>query len=282
VPVTMSGAPFDAIPVGAFAGANQEVVSGHTVTLDGTGSTGPVKTYSWAQTGGPDVTLSDSTAGQPTFTAADVPADGDATLTFVLTVTGAGGPQSSTVTVHVVSSPSLPTVNAGTPQTVNQNVLVTLDGSLTTGANTYSWKQTGGTPVTLSGATTAKPTFTSPKKGGDLTFTLTATGAGGGAATTDVVVTVRNNTITPTTVIYTQSKRDWRVEGTSNVFGPGVTVTVHNGADLSGPVILTPVNVDVAGNWSVRGTGPAPTATRRISIESSGGGQQLNVPVTVK
>src|SRR4051812_11819450 len=281
VPVTLAGGAFAPIPVQAVAGPTQEVLQGRSVTLDASSSSGPIKGYSWEQTGGPAVTLSDSTAIQPTFTAPAVP-NGDATLTFVLTVTGSGGPQSSTVTVHVLSAATLPVAKAGADQTVNQDVAVSLDAGLWTDATTYAWKQTGGTAVTLTGANTAKPTFTSPKKGGPLTFQVTATGAGGDA-TDEVVVTVRDNVLTaaPANVQYIASKREWRVTGTSNVPGPNVTVTVHNG-DLSAPAISAPANVDTLGNWSVRVGGPAVNSTGRISIESSGGGKLLNVAVSVK
>jgi hypothetical protein len=280
VPVTMTGGAFAAIPVSAFAGVNLEAVQGTTATLDGTGSSGPVTGYSWTQTAGPTVDLTDAATPKPTFTAPAVPTDGDATLTFELTVTGAGGPQTSTVDVHVVSAAVLPVLDAGAAQTVNQDVAVTLDASATTGANSYAWKQLSGTAVALAGANTAKPTFRSPKKGGVLTFEVTATGPGG-PATGTVDVTVRNNALTTTTVQYIQSKREWRIDGTSNVPGPGLTVTAHNG-DLTAPQINATVNVDTLGNWSIRGAGPAPTSLRRISIESSGGGTLLNVPVTLK
>ena len=57
VPVSLTGGTLAAIPVQAFAGPNQEVLSGKKVTLDGTGSTGPVKSYAWKQTSGPTVDL---------------------------------------------------------------------------------------------------------------------------------------------------------------------------------------------------------------------------------
>jgi hypothetical protein len=114
VPVQLTGGTLTAIPVQAFAGPNQEVLSGKTVTLDGTGSTGPAKTFAWTQTSGPSVDLTG--AGTPTASFAAPAVDTDATLAFELTVTGAGGPSKSTVTVHVVKTAPVPTANAGPDQ----------------------------------------------------------------------------------------------------------------------------------------------------------------------
>ena len=100
VPVALTGAALAPIPVTAFAGPDQEVLADKKVTLDGTGSTGPIKSYAWKQTGGPSVDLSGVDAPSPSFTAPDV--GPDATLAFELTVTGSGGPATSTVHVHVL------------------------------------------------------------------------------------------------------------------------------------------------------------------------------------
>ena len=87
----------------ADAGPDQQVLTGATVTLDGSGSssakTEPTLTYAWTQTSGTTVTLSSATAQQPTFTAPSVSDD----LVFSLTVND-GGENSSvpdTVTVTV-------------------------------------------------------------------------------------------------------------------------------------------------------------------------------------
>lgn len=72
-------------PVSANAGPDQSNIEPYTtVTLDASGSLGPITSYSWTQTAGASVTLSSSTAASPTFTA---PATMDgSTLTFSLTV----------------------------------------------------------------------------------------------------------------------------------------------------------------------------------------------------
>jgi hypothetical protein len=281
VPVLLTGGTLAAIPVQAFAGPNQEVLAGKKVTLDGTGSTGPVKSYAWKQTSGPDVGLTGADTSSASFTAPAV--DPDATLAFELTVTGAGGPSKSTVSVHVVKTAPLPTANAGPDQVVAQDGTVTLDATGSVNATSYAWKQTGGTPtVTLTGANTAKPTFKFPKANAALTFQVTATGANG-SSTDDVKVSTTPNTLRTTQVQYTTNKREWRVSGTSSIHGPGVTVTLHNTGALSGPVIGTPATVDTLGNWEVRVTSTiAPTNPARVSLESSSGGTLLNVGVTVK
>ena len=55
-------------PPVANAGPDQTVTSGDVVTLDGSGSSSPVK-YQWTQTFGPTVVLSSTTSAMPTFTA---------------------------------------------------------------------------------------------------------------------------------------------------------------------------------------------------------------------
>ncbi|WP_336628960.1 MULTISPECIES: DUF7402 domain-containing protein [unclassified Microbacterium] len=90
-----------------------------------------------------------------------------------------------------------PVVNAGTAQTVaSAQTGVTLNGSASRdpegGALTYEWAQTAGTPVTLSGATTAISTFDAPAVTAvtPLTFRLTVRDPGGQSASGTVVVTV--------------------------------------------------------------------------------------------
>ena len=88
-------------PVTADAGLGQNVDAGSSVQLDGTGSSGDGSlTYSWMQTAGPGVSLTDADTATPTFTAPDV--SSETTLAFELTVTdGAGGSDADTVQVTV-------------------------------------------------------------------------------------------------------------------------------------------------------------------------------------
>ena len=75
----------------------------------------------------------------------------------------------------------LPTAEAGEARTVPGGTQARLSGSATGpwGRNvSWAWTQTAGEPVALEGANTATPSFTAPRGGGDLTFSLTVTGRG--------------------------------------------------------------------------------------------------------
>jgi hypothetical protein len=88
--VTINVADVNEAPL-ADAGPDQTVPGGAFVTLDGTTSSDPeggALTYSWLQTAGTVVALSDPSAASPTFTAPIPPVD--ETLTFELTVTDPG------------------------------------------------------------------------------------------------------------------------------------------------------------------------------------------------
>jgi len=190
----------------ANAGPDQEVDEGETVTLDGSNSSDPddgIASYLWEQMAGATVTLSDTAAIRPSFTAPDVESDGEA-LTFQLIITDNGGLQSTdSCIVNITWGNMPPTANAGDDQEINEGVTVTLDGSNSSdpddGIAFYQWEQTIGIPVTLSNPTVSKPTFISPPvdlSGTTLTFRLTVEDNGGLQASDEVSVRVNDNGIT--------------------------------------------------------------------------------------
>ena len=171
----------------ADAGPDQTVNEGDTVVLDGSASKlspGGIDTYRWQQTGGtPTVTLIDADTATATFTAPDVGVGGT-TLTFQLTVSNISGKSSTDTTdITVIFVNQTPTANAGDDQVVDEETVVTLDGSSSfdpdpSDSITYQWEQSGGSPnVNLSGANTVQASFTAPKVLSDttLTFQLTVT-----------------------------------------------------------------------------------------------------------
>jgi LmbE family N-acetylglucosaminyl deacetylase len=180
-------------PPVANAGSNQTVQTGATVTLNGSGSSDPggkSLTYQWTQTGGTAVTLSSSTAVQPTFTAPS----SAATLTFQLVVNnGTASSSPATVTITVAAAQP-PVANAGPNQTVQTGATVTLNGTGSSDPGgkslTYQWTQTGGTAVTLSSSTVAQPTFTAPSSAATLTFQLVVNNGTASSSPATVTITV--------------------------------------------------------------------------------------------
>jgi hypothetical protein len=232
----------------ANAGADQTVNEGSGVILDGSNSSDPdgsISSYSWSQTGGTSVSLSGASSSRPTFTAPIVGGTGQA-LTFQLTVTDNGGLSATdTVIVNVSNVNQAPTANAGPDQTVNEESSVTLDGSNSSDPDgtisSYSWSQTGGTSVSLSGASSSRPTFTAPTVGGTgqaLTFQLTVTDDGGLSATDTVIINISNINQAPTA----NAGPDQTVNEGSNV-----TLDGSNSSDSDGTISSY--------NWSQTGGG---------------------------
>jgi hypothetical protein len=287
-PVIGSGAVF--LPAAPTASAVAEVtaVLGATVKLDGSGSSGEIDTYAWTQTGGPAVTLTDGNQATATF----VPTQ-RGTYAFSLAVTGPGGAGVPvTVTVNVTNAVP-PKADAGPDQTVVRGRAVALDGSRSTGVETYSWRQVSGPAVTLTGATTARPSFTYPAHAIPATpgpnpafaynndpVVLELTVRNPAAVRTDqIVVRPQADPLTGITTRYRTGKNEWRVDGTTSLLA-GQRVAVVLGSTLTGTVIGTTA-VDATGAFSVRVTGPVPGNVRTISIVTSTGGRILGAGVTV-
>ena len=101
------------MPPSADAGPDQRVVKNTTVNLDGSASDDPdgdVLTYTWLQTGGQIVGLSDANVAQPSFTAPDAAANAIEMLNFQLTVDDGTDSVTDTVDVTVQKALSQVTV----------------------------------------------------------------------------------------------------------------------------------------------------------------------------
>jgi len=165
--------------------------NGDEFSLDGTNSyyrigisglgpyTGSSVSYAWSQVAGTAVSMSGITSAEPLFTGPT----SSTVLTFRLDVSAGGATDFDYVNVIVGTPANLPpTVVAGAEQTVVPDVdhpgliVVQLSAAGTDpdgGALTYTWAQTAGTPVTLSGADTATPSFSAPSLGSEMRFRVT-------------------------------------------------------------------------------------------------------------
>jgi hypothetical protein len=166
--VTVTASNENIRPV-ANAGADQNALTGNTVTLDGSASTDANRdllTYAWSvlsKPPGSNVTLSDAAVVKPTFKP-------DVAGTYVINLIVNDGKLSSPqviVTVVVTTGNAVPVANAGIAQNVTLNTKVVLDGSASSDANfydvlTYNWTlpvKPDKSNALLLLANSAKPTF---------------------------------------------------------------------------------------------------------------------------
>jgi azurin len=180
----------------ANAGADQSPIEGTLVTLSGLASSDPdgdALIYKWTAPAG--ITLSSLSAAQPTFTAPDVAASTNYTFTLVVNDGKVDSPADQ-VTITVKTGNQAPTANAGADQSVNEGVIVTLDGTASTDPDSdplnYLW--TPPTGITLSSATSSKPTFTAPEVNADTqyTFSLVVNDGTVNSTADQVIISVKN------------------------------------------------------------------------------------------
>ena len=258
--VTITVSDVNQPPV-ADAGSDQTILQvGVTVVLDGSKSSDPddgIVSYFWQQTAGPAIGLSDDAAVQPTFVSPNVAAGGES-LRFSLTVTDASGDQNTDTCIVVVTLDNLPpTADAGVDQTVNEGNPVTLDGSNSSDPDgaiaAYFWQQTAGTAVSLSNATAAQPTFTSPNaglQGESLTFNLTVTDNQGLQSSDEVTIQV-----------------SWQNEPPTADAGPDATVTEGETVTLDGSNSSDPDGGIASYHWVQTGAGTSITLSDFSAVQ---------------
>ena len=169
--VTVTAATGNSVPV-ANAGADQNVIKGEQVSLDGSGSSdanGDLLTYLWSFVSVPSgstAALASSTTAKPSFKA-------DLEGSYVVRlVVNDGTVDSVADTVTITASNSVPVANAGPDQSVIVGATVTLNGSGSSDANgdplSYSWSFASvpsGSAAALSSSTTVNPSFTAGLSG---------------------------------------------------------------------------------------------------------------------
>ncbi len=185
--------PIDTTQPNADAGKDRQVMAGQRVSLNARKNIGDNFIYEWSRTSGPEITLTNGNSPNANFIA-------QTTGTYQVQLAVRLGDLEDTDSVTIVtlpqSSDSIPVAAAGADRIVPSNVTVELDGRASFdpggGELTYSWRQIEGPAVALSGANTARPTFTSPVVTDSVTlaFELFVQNPGGYNAVDTVTITV--------------------------------------------------------------------------------------------
>ncbi|MFE4544997.1 fibronectin type III domain-containing protein [Arthrobacter sp. NPDC056727] len=211
---------------------------------------------------------------------------GDTAYQFTIKASNANGSSPESAKTAAVTSQGAVVAVAGPDQNIVRRTTattVTLDGTGSTTGATYKWEQVLASPtdpnkVTLTGATTLKPTFSlpvfqSPMTNDPLTFRLTVT----------VGTTVRTDEVkvVPVTDRVTIGVAQWktgdlRIDGTSSVVGSTVTVRVGGptGRVLGQAAVTAAVAPATGGVYTLRLRNAAAGTTNpgTVWVESTLGG----------
>ena len=189
------------------------------------------------------------------------------------------------------NAPATATATAASP-TLTRGGSVQLDGSASTGAVSYKWRQVSGPAVTISSDTAAKPVVSIPFYA-KTTDTAPLTAKADDPVTVELVVTDKNGASsapatlqlairTDTLAIDAGSRHrigtEMRIQGTSTLAGstalliPGTTVVIYDTTPGRAVTKLGTAQVDTLGAWSLRAKpGPARQITS-VLVQSTRGG----------
>jgi hypothetical protein len=216
---------------------------------------------SWTKVEGPAISLgmTGTTTANVFFTTPSAGTANAYTIVYKLSIATADGTKAEdTVTITVKRVNAAPIANAGADVTVDGNTLVNLAGSGSDADGTiasYSWAQTAGAAVTLTGATAAALQFTAPSTNVEttLTFELTVTDNNAVSAKDTVSVLVKPENA-PRVQLYFPSRFGIYKDTTISVSGiatpksgtiSGVTIDIG-----AGPV---PTTLNSDGTWRING-----------------------------
>jgi uncharacterized delta-60 repeat protein len=278
------------VPPTAFAGSNQTVNEGDTVTLTGSfvdHGVGDTFNQSWTVTNANGQVVAGGTGATIKFVPGD---DGVYTGTYSVTDSDGGGTGTSTVTITALPVP--PIVNAGPDQTVHEGDTVRLSGTFTDpgvgDSFSQNWTVTNASGQVVAGGSGSSITFV-PSDDGIYTGTFSVTDSDGGFTGTGTV-TITSLAVAPTVnagANQTVNEGDTvSLSGTFSDLGLGDNFaeswTVKNGAGHvvasgSGATIRFVPNDDgtYAGTFSVTDTDGGGTGTGTVIITA------LNVAPTV-
>ena len=172
----------------------------------------------------------------------------------------------------------VPTAVAGDDQAVGPGAAVTLDATASGGAwgtnVTYAWTQASGTPVILTGADTATPSFTAPDSPGDLEFELAVMGVSCG--------------------VFCQGDQPSSLTSTGRVtvqVGPVVSITPGflSVAEDAGEAVLTvsldrPAQSALSVSWHTQDEGadaPADYIARQEAVDFAAGEDRKTISVSI-
>lgn len=183
------------------------------------------------------------------------------------------------ITITAVNDAPVATTQSVTT-TLNRAVAITLSGTDPDAGTVLTYANTNPTKGTLSG-TSPNLTYT-PNNGatGADSFTFTVNDGALTSPSATVNVTISGETINVSLAQFTVSTREWRIQGTSSIPGPGNTMTART--EAAGNAAIGTAQVDGNGNFVIRVRNSPVPFNSTIRLDSSVGGSRTGVGTTQK
>ena len=284
-----------AVPPVANAGADQSVMTGTLVKLNGSASSadlGRSLTYAWNLTtkpAGSSAVLTSPTFASPTFT----PEVAGNYVVSLIVNDGTTNSSADVVSITASAVNAAPVANPGVAQSVTSGTLVTLNGSASSDANgdalTYAWMLTtkpAGSVASLTGSSSAVSTFTADLAGTYVASLMVNDGAVNSPPKT-VTVTATAPSVTQTnsapvanvgtrSVIQVVAGRTFNLDGT--VVPSVVSYMTINGQQV--PVVRTYVHL--SGSTSSDADGDPLTYSWSVSASHVGSSASFSSTTTAQ